>query len=301
VAGRRRAVFAALTVAAIVLSVVPFVAHSATEPPGINRFLYALGQVESGGRYTARNPSSGAYGKYQILPSNWPVWAKLYVGSSSAPWTPVNQETVARGKVTALWNWLDTWPNVAHWWLTGSGDTNRANWSSYSRYYVDKLMKIYGAVSDVTAAEDVMATPPKPPVGKAVSPRTTTTTAATTTRFRVGEGSVGIAYSGRWRDARYKGYAGDHVRYAATSGATATYRFYAKSVAWVGPVGPTRGKARIAIDGKVVATIDLRRSRFAPRVTLFHRSWKHDANHTLTITVVGSGRPVAIDEFVITR
>jgi hypothetical protein len=36
-------------------------------------------------------------------------------------------------------------------------------------------------------------------------------------------------------------------------------------------------------------------------VTLFHRSWKHVATHTLTITVVGSGRPVAIDEFVITR
>jgi len=192
VAGRRRAVFVALAVAAIVLSVVPFVAHSATEPPGINRFLYALGQVESGGSYTARNPSSGAYGKYQIIPSNWPTWAKLYVGSSSAPWTPLNQETVARGKVTALWNWLDTWLNVAHWWLTGSGDTNRAQWSSYSKYYVDKLMKIYGNVSDVTAAEDVMAAPPKPVVGKAVTPRTTT--AATATR-RIGEANVGIAYS----------------------------------------------------------------------------------------------------------
>jgi hypothetical protein len=298
VAGRRRAVFVALTIAAIVLSVVPFVAHSATEPPGINRFLYALGQVESGGSYTARNPSSGAYGKYQIMPSNWPVWAKLYVGSSSAPWTPVNQEAVARGKVTALWNWLDTWPNVAHWWLTGSGDTNRAHWSSYSRYYVDKLMKIYGNVSDVTAAEDVMAAPPKPVVGKAVSPRQAT--AVVSTR-RISESNLGIVYNGRWRDARYRSYAGDHVRYAQTSGATATYRFYANSVAWIGPVGPTRGKARIAIDGKVVATIDLRRSRFDPRVTLFHRSWKHVANHTLTITVVGSGRPVAIDEFVITR
>ena len=53
--------------------------------PGINRFLYALGQVESGGSYTARNPSSGAYGKYQIMPSNWPAWAKLYVGSSTRP------------------------------------------------------------------------------------------------------------------------------------------------------------------------------------------------------------------------
>ena len=297
VAGRRRAVFAALVVSAIVLSVIPFVAHSATEPPGINRFLFALGQVESGGNYTARNPSSGAYGKYQILPSNWPVWAKLYVGSSSAAWTPVNQEKVARGKVTALWSWLDTWPGVAHWWLTGSGDTNRLHWSSYARYYVDKIMKIYGSVSDVTAADDVMAAPPKPPVGAATTGRQV---AATSTR-RIGETNIGIAYTGRWRDARHLGYAGQNVLYAETNGATATYPFYANSVAWIGPVGPTRGKARISIDGKVVATVDLRRSRFDPRATIFHRSWKHVANHTLTITVIGSNRPVAIDEFVITR
>ena len=77
VAGRRRAVFVALTVATIVLSVIPFAASSATAPPGINRFLYALGQVESGGNYYARNASSGAYGKYQIMPANWPSWAKL--------------------------------------------------------------------------------------------------------------------------------------------------------------------------------------------------------------------------------
>ena len=38
--------------------------------------MYAMGQVESGGNYYARNPTSGAYGKYQIMPSNWPAWAQ---------------------------------------------------------------------------------------------------------------------------------------------------------------------------------------------------------------------------------
>lgn len=301
VAGRRRAAFVALSIAAIVLSVIPFTASSATAPPGINRFLYALGQVESGGNYYARNSSSGAYGKYQILPSNWPTWAKLYVGSSTAPWTPVNQEKVARGKVTALWNWLDTWPNVAHWWLTGSGDRNQANWSSYSKYFVAKVMKIYNAVSEDVAAADVMAAPPAPtppPVGEVTTGRTTT---AATVTHRIGEDNIGIAYTNRWGPARHNGYADRTVLYSETSGATATYPFYAKSIAWVGPVGPTRGKARVAIDGTVVATVDLRRSRFSPRVVLFERSWKRVGVHTLTITVVGNGRPVAIDEFVITR
>ena len=293
VAGRRRAVFVALLIAAIVVSVIPLAASSATAPPGINRFLYALGQVESGGNYYARNASSGAYGKYQIMPSNWPSWAKLYVGSSTAPWTPVNQEKVARGKVTALWNWLDTWENVAHWWLTGSGDRNQANWSTYSRSFVAKVMKIYGSVSEATAAADTMAAPPAPtppPLGKVV----------VETR-RIGEENIGIAYAGRWEEARHTSYSSDTVLYSQTDGATVTYPFYGISVAWVGPVGPTRGTAQVAIDGTVVATVDLRRSSFSPRVTLFERSYKRVGSHTLTITVVGNGRPVAVDEFVVRR
>jgi hypothetical protein len=119
VAGRRRAVPVALLVAAFVASIAPAVA-TASAPPGLERFLYALGQVESGGSYTARNETSGAYGKYQIMPANWAAWAKLYIGSSTAAQTPTNQETVAHRKVTALYAWLDTWPTVAHWWLTGS-------------------------------------------------------------------------------------------------------------------------------------------------------------------------------------
>ena len=77
-------------------------ANSATPPPGLERFLYAFGQVESGGSYTARNSRSGAYGKYQIMPCNWAVWASIYIGSSTAPQTPANQEIVAHRKVTAL-------------------------------------------------------------------------------------------------------------------------------------------------------------------------------------------------------
>jgi hypothetical protein len=38
-------------------------------------------------------------------------------------------ETVARGKVTALWNWLDR-ENTAHWWLTAKHE--QSHWSSYT-------------------------------------------------------------------------------------------------------------------------------------------------------------------------
>ena len=157
VAGRRRAVPVALLVAALLVSIVPSVA-SATPPPGLERFLYALGQVESGGSYTARNETSGAYGKYQIMPASWAAWAKLYLGSSTAPQTPTNQEIVAHRKVTALYGWLDTWPTVAHWWLTGSSERNASLWSSFSRSYVQKVMTIYYSTTDVAGTPDRQST-----------------------------------------------------------------------------------------------------------------------------------------------
>ena len=58
------------------------------------------------------------------------------------PQTPANQEIVAHRKVTALYVWLDSWPAVAHWWLTGSAERNPALWSSFSRTYVSRVMAI---------------------------------------------------------------------------------------------------------------------------------------------------------------
>src|SRR6476659_3526805 len=146
--GRRRAVPAAILAATIILTIAPAVTNSATPPAGLEPFLYALGQVESGGSYTARNATSGAYGKYQIIPSSWAAWAKQYLGSSTAPKTPANQEIVAHRKVTALYVWLDSWPVVAHWWLTGSSERNSAYWSSFSRTYVNRIMAIMGGSGD---------------------------------------------------------------------------------------------------------------------------------------------------------
>jgi hypothetical protein len=290
VAGRRRAVYVAIVAAAVIVSIIPAAASSAYAPPGINRFLYALGQVESGGRYDARNSSSGAYGKYQIMPANWPAWAKTYIGSSTAPQTPANQERVARGKTIDLYRWLDSWPNVAHWWLTGSGERSRSQWSASSKFYIEKVMTIYRATTNEEAIGQKPPPPPPPPPGPVAA-----------TNHRIEESNAGIAYAGGWDGARYSGYSNGRVLYSERDGATATYTLYAKSVTWIGPVGSTRGKARVSVDGVSIGVIDLYRSTFRPRVDLFKKSWAHVGTHVIKITVIGSGRPVAIDQFIVTR
>ena len=70
VSGRFRTVAAAsLTALMLLMLMVPGITQAA-DPPRITRFMAALGAVESNGRYDAVNATSGAIGKYQILPAN---------------------------------------------------------------------------------------------------------------------------------------------------------------------------------------------------------------------------------------
>lgn len=106
------------------------------------RFMWAMAGQESGWDYYARNRSSGAFGKYQIMPFNWPVWAEKYVGDRQADQTPYNQERVAYGKLRDLYAWLGSWKRVAYWWLTGSSEKNEKRWSSYAKGYVRNIMQL---------------------------------------------------------------------------------------------------------------------------------------------------------------
>jgi len=271
----------ALLVAAFIVSIGPSVVSSATAPAGLERFLYALGEVESGGSYTARNATSGAYGKYQIMPASWAAWAKTYLGSSTAPQTPANQEIVAHRKVTALFVWLDTWPTVAHWWLTGSSERNSSLWSSFSRTYVNRVITLMKATSDVAG-------------------ETTRSTSSwiTTDDRRIGDSSAAIVYRYAWSTAKYSTYSGHQVRYSTRAGASASLTFSGTGIAWMGPVGPTRGSARIFVDGKVVANVDLRRSTFQARKLIYSKALPA-GTHTLKIVVTSTGRPVAIDDLIV--
>ena len=272
--GRRSAAAAAALVTILVLNVSSADVHAAKAPRGLARFMEAVGSVESGGNYKARNPVSGAYGKYQIMPANWPAWARQYLGDAHAKQTPRNQDRVAAGKMTSLHGWLGSWRRVAYWWLTGSSKTS--GWSSYAKRYVAKVMARYrhGSKSSRAARTRIL-----------------------------NERSSAIVYRGKWRIARHRGYGGDVVRYAQSEGASATVRFTARRIAWHGPTGPTRGKAKVYIDGRYVRTVDLRRAVFDPRATIYRTGWSKVGKHSLTIVVVGSkGHPmVAIDDFTIVR
>jgi hypothetical protein len=214
------------------------------------------------------------------MPSSWRAWARTYLGDSYAPPTPANQEFVAAAKFRTLYRSLGSWRRVAYWWLTGSSQTY--GWSYAASHYVSRVMTYYASA----------------PSGIVASP-----SASTATTHWISDSSASVIYAGTWRTASYGGYAGGAVHYATAAGATASVSFTGTRIAWYGPTGPTRGQARIFIDGSYVGTVNLYRSGFTARSAAWSTSWTTAASHTLRIQVVGTpGHPmVAIDQFVVTN
>ena len=117
------------------------------------------------------------------------------------------------------------------------------------------------------------------------------------------EGDAAIAYANTWTAQAVSGAFGGSVKFATATGATATYSFSGKDVAWVTTRGPNRGIAQVKLDGVLVATIDLYSAATTPRQLVFQRTGLSGA-HTLQVRVTGthnaasSGNRIDIDAFL---
>ena len=257
--------------------------------------MYAMGQVESGGNYTARNASSGAYGKYQIMPSNWPSWALRYLGDASAKPTPANQEIVAAGKFRSLYASLDSWRRVAYWWLTGSSQAT--GWSPYATSYVSKVMTVYRSTA---------AAPQRPQRQRTEADGRGRSTA--TCRGRR-EGPPPIATPRRARRSptaargdrpAISGYAGDAVRYATRAGASRPVHVHRHEGRLVRPGRPDAWQGEDPRStGRIVETVDLYAVPSRRAKAVFSKTWTTAGAHSLTIQVLGTaGPPVRRDRWL---
>jgi hypothetical protein len=95
----------------------------------VDAFLAALSGQESGGNYGAVNPGSGARGRYQIMPANWPDWARRAGLPPGAPQTPDNQEIVARQIVMDYFEQYGNWRDVAVAWYSGPANIAQKRYS----------------------------------------------------------------------------------------------------------------------------------------------------------------------------
>ena len=115
------------------------------------------------------------------------------------------------------------------------------------------------------------------------------------------ENSSRLAYRGAWTTAGYPSYLGGKARSSREPLARARFRFIGNAVAWIGPVGPTRGKAKVYLDGKYARTVDTYASTFRSTRVLFKTTFASVKPRELTILVVGTKGHgmVAIDAIVV--
>jgi len=117
----------------------------------------------------------------------------------------------------------------------------------------------------------------------------------------VQDSSSSVRWSGTWVRYSATSASGGTARYSTRAGASASYTFTGTGVALVMPKGPTRGQARVYLDGTLAGTISLYRSTGASRQIVFSKTWPTAGSHSITVQVVGTrGRPrVDLDAIVV--
>ena len=177
--------------------------YSSPNERELARFMHGLSCQESGGRYHIMNPHSKAYGRYQIMPRNWPNWARRYIGDAHARQTARNQELVARAKFRGLYRWLGAWDRVAHWWLTGSSNPDRDAWSASGKRYTGNVMYMYrnGASRWCSPPIDVDESRPGGQPGSG-GPPAATPPPADAREVRVAIGSLNFRTGPHWTEQR---------------------------------------------------------------------------------------------------
>ncbi len=120
------------------------------------------------------------------------------------------------------------------------------------------------------------------------------------TPVRSSEASAKVTYVGAWAKTKTSKALGGATRHATSSAKRARFAFTAYDVGWIATRTTKSGKARIYLDGALVATIDLDRAKTTYRKLVFARHFATLGPHVLEIQPVGDGR-VDIDGFVVFR
>src|SRR5207245_6854556 len=102
-------------------------------------------------------------------------------------------------------------------------------------------------------------------------------------------------YSGTWFTTTTAAASGGTLHSTYAAGASVSQTFTGSGIAWVAYRGPTRGKARVYIDGVLITTVDLYASTGRGKVVVFDRSWATSATHTIRVVGLGTAGRSRID------
>ena len=115
--------------------------------------------------------------------------------------------------------------------------------------------------------------------------------------------STSLVYSGSWATSSNAANSGGSARSASAAGASVSYMFSGRAVAWVTTLGTNAGQIQVYVDGVLAATVDTYAAATAYRRIVFSKAWSTYASHTIKLVVVGTaGHPRGVvDAFEVIR
>ncbi|MGW3175733.1 N-acetylmuramoyl-L-alanine amidase [Streptomyces sp. NPDC001153] len=107
--------------------------------------------------------------------------------------------------------------------------------------------------------------------------------------------------TGTWTHKSSTSYLGGYSYSSSSAGASMSWTFTGRSVAWIVSRASTSGQAYVYVDGTKVTTVDLKSSTTLYRQAIWTKTWSSSGKHTLKIVVVGtSGRPTVTTDGIAT-
>jgi len=114
--------------------------------------------------------------------------------------------------------------------------------------------------------------------------------------------SSAAVYRGTWYTSYVRSYSGGSARYTNSSTASATYTFTGRGIALVTTKSPSRGKAKVYVDGVYVRTVDLYASTASYRVLAFARMFSYGTHSIKLVGAATAGRTrFDVDAFAVIR
>ena len=109
------------------------------------------------------------------------------------------------------------------------------------------------------------------------------------------EGWDAVSWTGAWQGASTAAFSAGSVRYSTDAGASFRTTFTGRGIAWVSTLGSSHGRARVYVDGVLVATVNTYSQATVHRRIVFARTWSAVGTHTLRIVVAGTAGHARVD------
>ena len=178
-----------------------------------------------------------------------------------------------------------------------AGSTDASGIESYRVRYRKVGVSTWTTITSATTSQSASATLTTGRATRSRSPRGTVAAtrpprSVTTTPTRYSESSPTAHYSGTWSLSSNASFSGGKARTTSTAGRSVTYTFTGRSAAWVSAKSPTRGSAKVYVDGTYVTTVNLHTTTTAYRRVVWTRSWGQVGTHSVKFVVSGTaGHP----------